>query len=66
MAVVTIQLKFKQALPGSDQLREAQLLISVSYYLWIILMLTFKFKGAKNIYLILSLLNMPEGTEWCL
>ena len=53
--MVTVQFQFEQAVLGSDQLREAQLIFSIlfdSEELGITLMLTFKFEGAKNINLI--------------
>ena len=53
--LVTVQFQFEQDVPGSDQLREAQLIFSIlfnSEKLEITLMWTFKFESAKNINLI--------------
>ena len=53
--MVTVQFQFEQAVLGSDQLREVQLIFSIlfdSEELGITLILTFKFEGAKNINLI--------------
>ena len=53
--MVTAQFQFEQAVLGSDQLREGQLIFSIlfdSEKLEITLMWTYKFEGAKNINLI--------------
>ena len=55
--LVTVQFQFEQDVPGSDQLREAQLIFSIlfdSEVIGITSMLTFEFEGSKNLINILN------------